>query len=139
MILFLSKHHLNSYLTIFAIIFRVQFYPKKVSFVIFKYGGAQYEWSSSLNRSPPKFSSFFSLFQNLRYFWEENEQYKSWVDTKVNAELISWSERIFFSLMFYFLRRNWFECRFYASMEVNRPCWTMILGYFKDISPWVNA
>ena len=30
---------------------------KKVSFVVFQYGGTQYEWSSSLKRFPPKFSS----------------------------------------------------------------------------------
>ena len=33
---------------------------RKSSFVIFQYGWAQYEWSSSLNRCPPKFSSFFT-------------------------------------------------------------------------------
>ena len=33
---------------------------KKFSFVIFQYGGAQYEWSSSLSRFPPKFSTFIN-------------------------------------------------------------------------------
>ena len=36
------------------------FLPKEK--VIFQYGAAQYEWSSSLNRCPPKFSSFFVNF-----------------------------------------------------------------------------
>ena len=43
--------------------------PKeKVFFVIFQYGSAIYEWSSSLNRCPPKFSSFFKF--SLNYIFE---------------------------------------------------------------------
>ena len=56
---FLYKHPQNSLLTIFVIRFRVL--PKeKVSFIILQYGGAQCEWSSSLNRCAPKTSSFFT-------------------------------------------------------------------------------
>ena len=72
MMLFLYKHPQNSELTIFAIRFRVQF---SFSFVIFQYGGAQYEWSSSLNRFPPKFSSFFKKYTIMqrRVFDQEKE------------------------------------------------------------------
>ena len=73
MILFLYQHPLLIYNISYQI--QTSVLPKEeVSFIIFQYGSVQCEWSSSLNRCPPKISSFFPSFTLRSCFQEEKSQ-----------------------------------------------------------------
>jgi len=71
MILFLYKHSQNSQLTILQLDLSSVLTELKVSFVIFQYGGAQYEWSSSLNQNSPA-----SLLQYVKALMTRNPEHK---------------------------------------------------------------